>query len=658
MKRNELLARQLQNTRQELMKLQDEEISEKLRGLDIPPMQLVLLEECISAARATSAKNRRYSDDWLLLCLLMHIRSPASYSFLRNNEVLPLPCVSTIRKYINMVGLKCGFDDEFFEALKAAFQRRGMLILDEIQVRKEMCVNSKTMTYAGLVDHGEGISQKDELADHGLVFAFAPFGEHYLQPVAVFASKGPTKGTLSAQLLLQCIVRLEQAGVIIDGVVCDGASTNRAMWKAFGVSGAKGHVVNSFEHPSNPSNRVYVVADVPHLFKCIRNRLHDKKILKRNGKLIKWSCYDALFVADSKNAGELRVCPKISYNHVNPSNMLRMRVKLATQIFSRTVAKGLQFYARLGAPRLYDVEPTVEFTLLLNDMFDALNRRFPAEGLTPGCKDFDVLIKAPEWLDDWEEEVLRGDIHKDLFLTQSTADGLRVTLKSVRELSLYLLEHCDFKYVLTGKMNQDPLECFFGIIRQVGGQNEHPTFPTFLQLYRMLSLYSLLKPPRFGNCVAPEKGQSAFITLADFREIFKSSSAQRNGKLEELKEKLDGLVSTGKWECDEMALQAGAPPPDANPTITVRFTINPLAVSGLKVNRLDMYGEAPKAMRRVRLKVWCTALMEDHCFSGNRLGVLQLVLPPPPVTEKPASTYAQNSSPVQVICELSRLRVV
>ncbi|XP_075736318.1 AP-3 complex subunit carmine isoform X2 [Rhipicephalus microplus] len=40
-----------------------------------------------------------------------------------------------------------------------------------------------------------------------------------------------------------------------------------------------------------------------------------------------------------------------------------------------------------------------------------------------------------------------------------------------------------------------------------------------------------------------------------------------------------------------MALQAGAPPPDANPTITVHFTINPLAVSGLKVNRLDMYGE-------------------------------------------------------------------
>lgn len=95
--------------------------------------------------------------------------------------------------------------------------------------------------------------------------------------------------------------------------------------------------------------------------------------------------------------------------------------------------------------------------------FYALNRHIPDEGFTPGCKHFDVLLKAPEWLDN-EEEVLRGGIHKELFLRRSTADGSQVTLKSVRELSLYLLEHSGFKYVLAAKMNQDPLECFFGIL--------------------------------------------------------------------------------------------------------------------------------------------------------------------------------------------------
>lgn len=232
-------------------------------------------------------------------------------------------------------------------------------------------------------------------------------------------------------------------------------------------------------------------------------------------------------MADTKHAADLRVCPKLTYNHVNPSNMLKMRVKLATQLFSNSVAKGIQFYARIGETRLCNAEATVEFTLFLNNLFDALNRRFPREGLTLGCKDFLVIESASKWLDEWEQEVVNGDIPKDFFLTPSTAEGLRVTLKSVLELSRYLLTECNFKYVLTSKMNQDPLECFFGIIRQAGGQNEHPTFPTFLQLYRMLSLYSLLRPPQFGNCTAAESSQSAFVTLADIRGIYKSSAAER-----------------------------------------------------------------------------------------------------------------------------------
>ena len=45
---------------------------------------------------------------------------------------------------------------------------------------------------------------------------------------------------------------------------------------------------------------------------------------------------------------------------------------------------------------------------------------------------------------------------------------------------------------------------FFGIIRQVSGPNDHPTTPTFLQLYRMLSVYAVLKPNKTGNCTVFE----------------------------------------------------------------------------------------------------------------------------------------------------------
>ncbi|XP_078686355.1 AP-3 complex subunit mu-1-like isoform X1 [Branchiostoma floridae x Branchiostoma belcheri] len=41
-----------------------------------------------------------------------------------------------------------------------------------------------------------------------------------------------------------------------------------------------------------------------------------------------------------------------------------------------------------------------------------------------------------------------------------------------------------------------------------------------------------------------------------------------------------------------ISLQSGSPPPESNPAISVQFKIQQMAVSGLKVNRLDMYGES------------------------------------------------------------------
>lgn len=49
-----------------------------------------------------------------------------------------------------------------------------------------------------------------------------------------------------------------------------------------------------------------------------------------------------------------------------------------------------------------------------------------------------------------------------------------------------------------------------------------------------------------------------------------------------------------------MSLQAGTPKPDENPNINVQFKIQQLAISGLKVNRLDMYGEKYKPFKGIK----------------------------------------------------------
>jgi len=45
-------------------------------------------------------------------------RSPNGYRFLRTQNILPLPCVNTIRKYLLAIKNECGFDMNFFKLFK------------------------------------------------------------------------------------------------------------------------------------------------------------------------------------------------------------------------------------------------------------------------------------------------------------------------------------------------------------------------------------------------------------------------------------------------------------------------------------------------------------------------------------------------------------
>lgn len=79
--------------------------------------------------------------------------------------------------------------------------------------------------------------------------------------------------------------------------------------------------------------------------------------------------------------------------------------------------------------------------------------------------------------------------------------------------------------------------------RQASGPNEHPSTPTFLQVYKMLSIYSLLKPPKTGNCKVLEQNTQQTITINDFKSTINIENvSERIEKIETLKKKLDSLI--------------------------------------------------------------------------------------------------------------------
>ncbi|KAF0707530.1 BED-type domain-containing protein [Aphis craccivora] len=70
--------------------------------------------------------------------------------------------------------------------------------------------------------------------------------------------------------------------------------------------------------------------------------------------------------------------------------------------------------------------------------------------MNKGCTMLKGASQTANLIENWNKP--------NVVLLSQTAQGLRVTLHSTIELSMYLLEKCDLDYVLTGMICQDDLE--------------------------------------------------------------------------------------------------------------------------------------------------------------------------------------------------------
>lgn len=164
------------------------------------------------------------------------------------------------------------------------------MIFDEISLRESISVYTTTLKYSGLIDFGDEEGLKDlskakcliDKATHGLVFLFQPLADFYTQLIAVFASKGPVNGLTLAQLVIKAVVLLENAGAKVHGLVSDGAQTNRKVWAELGISGILNDCISHIEHFVDENRQFFIFSDTPHLFKNVRNRLHNNRELMVN----------------------------------------------------------------------------------------------------------------------------------------------------------------------------------------------------------------------------------------------------------------------------------------------------------------------------------------------------------------------------------------
>lgn len=163
-------------------------------------------------------------------------------------------------------------------------------------------------------------------------------------------------------------------------MTCDGHTTNFAALEILGCNLQPEALNTTFKHPSNDSE-VACFLDPSHVVKLLRNQFQSKKeFFDKDKKIIKWNTLEVLNKLQQEG---LHLANKLSSKHINFKNNI-MKVKLATQVFSASVATAikacrddvkLESLQDSEATETFIKYTTETFIKYINDMFDIFNTR-------------------------------------------------------------------------------------------------------------------------------------------------------------------------------------------------------------------------------------------------------------------------------------------
>ena len=93
-----LLKNVVHQSQNKIISVSENALNDLIDKQNISKNEKLAIQQILKASKAKDPKSRRYSDDWIILCVLLHMRSPATYRLIRDLGILPVPCERSIRK--------------------------------------------------------------------------------------------------------------------------------------------------------------------------------------------------------------------------------------------------------------------------------------------------------------------------------------------------------------------------------------------------------------------------------------------------------------------------------------------------------------------------------------------------------------------------------
>jgi len=227
-----------------------------------------------------------------------------------------------------------------------------------------------------------------------------------------------------------------------------------------------------------------------------------------------------------------------------------MKVKLATQLLSQSVADALKFCKDTLKPHEFNnAGAIISFIELFNKGFDILNSRYincvefkkalcneNIEEIRLFTNHFCTYIKGLKILENDSNfiPVLQSK-RKTGFI------GFIVSLNSLLKLYSTLIESNKLSHIKAYKLSQDHLELFFCSIRSHGGFNNNPTVKQFRSAYRKRT--TDMKQFNTGNCIPLEDIDILHYSSSDPVTVLNNNSTNINSNKIEDEENLQNINS-------------------------------------------------------------------------------------------------------------------
>lgn len=191
-------------------------------------------------------------------CLYLHHRSSGAYQTLRESGILSLPSGRTLRDYRHFAPAKSGFSISYDQQLidlakktKPSFEvaKHVVILIDEMYVKEGLVYNKHSGALTGFVELGDIDSHLNDyehsllqqsrrhktLAKTIVVFMVRGVVSSLIFPYVVFPVSS-LKGYNLFPLVWEVIGRLTRHDFHIFAITCDGASSNRKMFRMHGLA--------------------------------------------------------------------------------------------------------------------------------------------------------------------------------------------------------------------------------------------------------------------------------------------------------------------------------------------------------------------------------------------------------------------------------------